>query len=130
MGYDAAIVHREVSRILSKGPARTLDSIAAELRIDRHTIARDLKRVGGITFRQLQARSMLDALARMSIERPLMKKEMADRLGLRSARALRAWMERLAEMRQSGQTCSKVARTAPALRRPLQLGSVARRKRK
>ena len=73
---------------------------------------------------------MLDALARLSTEKPLMKKEIAYRLGLRSARALRVWMERLANMRQMGPTCAKVVRTAPALRRPSQLESVAQRKRK
>jgi len=68
MGYDPAVVLRDVSRLLAKEPGRTLRSIAAELRIDRHTITRDLSRVNATTFRQLQAQFIFEALGRLAIE--------------------------------------------------------------
>lgn len=117
MGYDPAVVLRDVSRLLSKEPGRTLLSIAAELGIDRHTITRDLRRVNRTTFRQLQAQFMFDALDRLAIERPMLKKEIADQLGLPSARALRVWMRRANERSRQVRTAPKRSRPHPRSRR-------------
>lgn len=114
MGYDQVAVYREVCRLLSRQPGRTLLSIAAELRIDRHTIARDLRRVAGRGFRDLQLHFMCEAMSSLIASTvPLMRKEIADRLGLPSTRSLSAWMARLER------DCSKDVGSAPEFLKPL-----------
>ena len=107
MGYDPDIIIRDLSRILSRQPGRTLASIAQELNVDRHTVTRDLKRTGGVSFRQLQAKFMRAALDRLLASGPLLKKEVASQLGLRSTRALRAWLRRLRDRTQDVPTAPK-----------------------
>jgi hypothetical protein len=117
MGYDPAVVLRDVSRLLSRKPGRTLLSIAAELGIDRHTITRDLRRVNGTTFRQLQAQFIFDALGQLAIDKPMLKKEVADQLGLPSARALRVWMRRAEDRSKEVRTAPKRSQLRPRCRR-------------
>jgi hypothetical protein len=93
MGYDHAKVRREVLRMLNAQPVRSLKSIAAELRVDRHTITRVL-RASGTNFsqaRQEALNSQMDSILGQS--RPLLMKEVAQLLGC-SSRTLRSRMAR------------------------------------
>jgi methylphosphotriester-DNA--protein-cysteine methyltransferase len=74
MGYDPAVIVREVSEILARKPGRSLHSITKELGVDRHTVTRSVKRHAGMTFHELQANAMRDALSRLRQgHRPLLR---------------------------------------------------------
>jgi HTH domain. len=108
MGYDRVTICREVSRLLSQQPGRTLTSIAQELGVDRHTITRDLKRLLELTFHQLRLRYIREALARFGEDsRPLLRKELANRLGLASTRSLRGWLRQLQDRSRNAETAPK-----------------------
>jgi len=59
--------------------------------LDRHTLSRALK-TAGLSFRQLRAAAIGEALERASnSRRPLIQKEVAEMLGFRSSRTVRNW---------------------------------------
>jgi hypothetical protein len=72
----------------------SLGQIAADLKVDRHTIARDLRAIEGLTFAQIRAEIVFATIDALLIgERPLAVKEFGNELGC-SARVASRWLER------------------------------------
>jgi hypothetical protein len=81
-------------RRLAACPTSSLATIAPALRIDRHTVARDLRKVTGMTFSEVRKHAVLVFIDDLyTADRPLSLKEMAVKLGCASPTAGR-WLER------------------------------------
>lgn len=99
MAYDHDAIVWQVTKLLTAQPGRSLESIAAHLGIERHTITRALKDAGSGTFEAVQASAILAALDRVWAEGSLKsKKELAASLGLAPA-SLSRWITRHAKAR-------------------------------
>jgi AraC-like DNA-binding protein len=114
-GYDHAAIYRQVREALARAPGRNLRAIAEELNVDRHTVTRAIQRQAGLSFAKLQVVYMRQALEQLGRRRqPLLRKEVANQLGLASTRALQAWLERI---NRGSQNASSAPRSTQ-LRRP------------
>lgn len=95
MTYDKDRLIDRVTELLRASPTRPLQSIADELRVDRHTITRRLLEQGRLSFRDLQVDFVADTLRRLDGGREILtKQQMASALGC-SVRTLAAWERRL-----------------------------------
>jgi hypothetical protein len=91
--YRPESVVAGVKQRLACHPAMSLGQIAADLKVDRHTIARDLRAVEGLTFAQIRAETVFKAIDALIAKRPLAVKEFGNELGC-SARVASRWLER------------------------------------
>lgn len=92
--YRPETVVAGVKQRLARQPAMSLVHIAADMKVDRHTIARDLRAVEGLTFAQIRAEMVFRAIDSLLIgNRPLAVKEFGNSLGC-SARVASRWLER------------------------------------
>jgi predicted ArsR family transcriptional regulator len=108
MGYDPAVIYREVGEALSQKAGRSMQSIANELKVDRHTISRVLRRIAGVSFEQMRTEYMRQALQEIVRRHdPLLKKQISHELGLRSTRVLRAWLAKLGPDSQTASSAPK-----------------------
>ena len=93
MAYDPRVVVASLRRLLAAQPTMTLTMAARRLGLDRHTIARALRRMNA-TFsdeRRVAICSALDAL--VATGRPMSSKEVANLLGC-STRSAARWSGR------------------------------------
>jgi hypothetical protein len=92
--YRPETVVAGVKQRLARQPAMSLVRIAADLKVDRHTIARDLRVVEGRTFAPIRTEMVFTAIDALLIaKRPLAVKEFANELGC-SPRVASRWLER------------------------------------
>jgi len=112
MGYDKRDLVGRLKALLADAAGRSLASIAEELNVDRHTVTRSVRRVEGVSFKQLQFDFIAAALDRIALgPRPTTGKEIAARLGLASQRRVRAWRRRTSPSRgDPGLTAQAVRR--------------------
>lgn len=96
MAYDRDELFSRVRAALAACPTCSLKSIASELNVSRHTLTRAVRRLEGVTFRQLRLRAIADTVATVrSRSRPLIGKELAARAGFRSQRRLTATLKHM-----------------------------------
>jgi methylphosphotriester-DNA--protein-cysteine methyltransferase len=92
--YRPNSVVAAVKRRLAGRPTMSLAALAAELKMDRHTIMRDLRKIEGVTFHQIQAQYVFDSLDRLLTgPRPMDLKEIGRELGSSSIAASK-WVRR------------------------------------
>lgn len=83
--YRAEAIVAAVRRRLASNPMARLGTLSIDLKIDRHTICRAIKRLANRTFEDLRVDSVNDEVHRLlQQEVPLSQKEMATRLGCSS----------------------------------------------
>lgn len=82
MSYEHLGLSELVEASILQNPAKRLDTICKELRVDRHTALRALRQFSGVSFRELQRRALVDKATRYLIEFPsLSLKEIASIVG-------------------------------------------------
>jgi biotin operon repressor len=92
--YRPHSVVAAVKRRLSGRPTMSLAAIAAELKIDRHTIMRDLWKLEGLTFHRIRSKYVFDRIDQLLAgPRPVDLKEIGRELGCSSSAASR-WVRR------------------------------------
>jgi hypothetical protein len=118
VGYNTAIIYREVCEALSRKPGRSLHEIATDLKLERHTVTRAVKRLAGVSFRELQTQYIRRAIQELDLRRePLLRKQIADELGLPSTRSLLGWLRRIGVRSRNAPTAPKLPRLRQTNRR-------------
>lgn len=111
MGYDRRVILDHVVRRLATAPRPTLDELARELEVERHTVERALA-AQGASFRRLQRGATVSAIARLrAAHPPLSQKTIAYELGFASPAALAHFQRRQrlsALLHQNVTICAKV----------------------
>ncbi|HWX54354.1 MAG TPA: helix-turn-helix domain-containing protein [Verrucomicrobiae bacterium] len=86
--YDLHELYIRITHKLRLSPRLSLEELALDIRIERHTIERAVKAGAGTTFRDFRKRGMLKVAERMLREHPHRNlKEVAHALGYRSSSA-------------------------------------------
>jgi methylphosphotriester-DNA--protein-cysteine methyltransferase len=98
MGYDRARIASLVRSRLQRHPLTSLAVLAAELSVDRHTIARALQAEWKMSYRRLQGESIAAAVLELQKTRVLSQKEIATQLGFASYRTFRRRVPCLREL--------------------------------
>ena len=107
--YESTVLIATVRRCLEGQPGCSLASIAATLGVDRHTITRQLKLHCGVTFVELQDQYLRMALEKLNANpRLVLRKEIAQELGLRSTQALLRRRRKLAQCSRVLLKCSRM----------------------
>lgn len=116
MAYRAALIRGLVAARLTAAPRTSLEALARELALDRRTIERVLA-ARGVTFRALQRRATLAALARLRASAPpLSGKAIAYRLGFPSPAALRQFLVRARRSAAGAAKRAHLPQTVPLTR--------------
>jgi methylphosphotriester-DNA--protein-cysteine methyltransferase len=84
MGYNLIGLFGKVEARLSEDPGTRLFQLEKELRVDRHTIEKAVRRASGISFRDLQRRKLLAEVLRLLSLPNMSLEEIAATLGYRS----------------------------------------------
>ncbi len=94
MAYDPRLLLEEVEDALSSCPRIPISDIARQLKVERHTIERAVRKGTGRTFRQLQLEMLLAEAFRLLAAEPLRSvKEVSFLLGYGSPRAFSRFMK-------------------------------------
>lgn len=102
MAYASRDVAKCVAAMLRTRPSHSLESIAGELKIERHTISRCLRRAYGKSFTEMKSEAIVTALTGLVGNRLMSWKEVAVLCGF-STRTLERWRARVPQVRESDQ---------------------------
>ena len=91
MAYARADIARRVKTLLEDRPGRSLQSIAEDMRIERHTICRCLRETYDCTFSELKTRVSSSVFETLAVNGRLTSwKELAAQLGC-SVKTMERW---------------------------------------
>jgi AraC-like DNA-binding protein len=108
--YQPDTVVSVTMRRLGTCPLASLATIATAMGVDRHTVARDLRKVTGMNFRELRNHAVfafVDGL--YTSDTPLSQKEIAIKLGCTSPTAGR-WLDRYGRWVKDGRPSGRTSR--------------------
>jgi AraC-like DNA-binding protein len=95
MAYNQGLLLQRIQENLATFPRISLSEMARQLKVERHTIERVVRKETGRSFRELQAERLLTkALGLLAAEPWLAVKEVSFLLGYSSPRAFRRFMRR------------------------------------